>query len=108
MTLITLIFALASFAVRVFWWTQKQFSDCYTQIWNKPQPAYCGVPSELNWVMWYGPLVTVAMAVSVLVLRGQGWHSSRFTPVVVFWFSIVSCVPKVLMMLLVMSLRNMH
>jgi hypothetical protein len=108
LTALAFVVALTSFALRVFWWTHQQFAGCDVQIWNKPQPGYCGVVSLLDWVIWYGPLVSLAISAVVLLLRRQRWHSSPFTPVFVFWASALMCMRTALVMLIGFALRDMH
>jgi hypothetical protein len=108
LTLIALAVALGCFADRVFWWTHKQFADCETQFEGVPQPAYCGVVSELDWIVWYGPLVSLGLSFSVLLLRREHWHSSPFTPVAVFCFSALMSIRTVFVMLLGFVLRDLH
>jgi len=108
LTLIALIVALGCFADRIFWWTHKQFADCEMQFGEMPQPGYCSVVSELDWIVWYGPLVSLAISFSVLLLRRESWHSSPFTPVAVFCFSALMSIRTVFVMLLGFALRDLH
>jgi len=108
LTALAFVVALTSFALRVFWWTHQQFADCDIQIWNKPQPGYCSVVSLLDWMIWFGPLVSLVISVVVLRLRRQRWHSSPFTPVVVFWLSVLMLVRTVFVMLVGFALSDMH
>jgi len=108
LTALAFVVALTSFAVRVFWWTHQQFAGCTLQLWNKPQPGYCGVVSLLDWVIWYGPLVSLVISVVVLLLRRQRWNSSPFTPVFVFWASVLMCMRTAFVMLVGFALRDMH
>jgi hypothetical protein len=108
LTLIALVVALGCFAVRVFWWTHKQFADCEMKFGDMPQPAYCSVDRELDWIFWYGPLVSLGISFSVLLLRRERWHSSPFTPVAVFCFSALMSIRTVFVMLLGFVLRDLH
>jgi hypothetical protein len=108
LTFVALVVAVGCFADRVFWWRHQQFADCNIQIWNRAQPGYCGIVSPLNWVIWYGPLVSLGIAVVVLLVRRQRWHSSPYTLVVVFWCSVLMLTPTVIAMIVGFSLRDMH
>ena len=108
LTITALVVALGCFALRVFWWTHQQFADCNIQIWNRPRPGYCSVVSELDWLIWYGPLVSLVISAVILLLRRQRWHSSPFTPVVVFYSSVLMLTRTVFVMLVGFALRDMR
>jgi hypothetical protein len=108
LTLIALVVALGCFADRVCWWTHKQFADCEMKFGDMPQPAYCSLDPELDWIVWYGPLVSLGISFSVLLLRRERWHSSPFTPVAVFCFSALMSIRTVFVMLLGFVLRDLH
>src|ERR1700679_2572033 len=108
LTVVALVVALVCFADRVFWWTHRQFADCDMQIFNRPQPGYCSVVSELDWMIWYGPFISLGIAVGVLLLRRQRWHSFPFSPVVVFWLSMLMLTRTAFVMLVGFALRNLH
>jgi peptidoglycan biosynthesis protein MviN/MurJ (putative lipid II flippase) len=108
LTLIALVVALGCFADRVFWWTHRQFADCEMQFGEAPQPAYCSVVSELDWMVWYGPLVSLGVSFGVLLFRRERWHSSPFTPIAVFCISALMSIRTVFVMLLGFVLRDLH
>jgi hypothetical protein len=108
LTATAFIVALGSFLDRVFWWTHKQFADCAVQIGNVPQPRYCRAFDELDWMIWYGPLVSLAVSAVVLVLRRQRWHSSPFTPVVLFWLSVLMSIRTAFVMLVRFAMSDIH
>ena len=108
LTILAFVVALTSFALRIFWWTHQQFADCNVQIWNRPQPGYCSVVSQLDWMIWYGPLVSLAISFGALLLRHQRWHSFPVTPVVVFWCSAVMLGPTAFAMYVTFLVRDMH
>jgi hypothetical protein len=108
LTLIALAVVLTCLAGHLFWWTHSQFAECNARIWNRPQPGYCGVILELNWLIWYGPLVSLGISFGVLLLRRQRWHSSPFLPALVFWFSALLFIPTLFGMFLGAFLENMH
>ena len=108
LTLIALAVALGCFADRVFWWTHQQFADCEMQFAEMPQPAYCSVVSELDWIVWYGPLVSLAISFGVLLLRRERWHSSPFTPGAVFCLSALMSIRTAFVMLVGFVLRYLH
>jgi hypothetical protein len=108
LTLIALAVALGCFADRVFWWTHKQFADCEMQFGNMPKPGYCSVVSELDWIVWYGPLVSLGISFSVLLWRRERWHSSPFTPATVFGLSALMSIRTLFVMLVGFVLRDLH
>jgi hypothetical protein len=108
LTAVAFIVALGSFLDRVFWWTHKQFAECAAQIGNLPQPPYCRSFDQLDWIIWYGPLVSLAISALVLLLRGQRWHSSPFTPVVLFWLSVLMSIRTVFVMLVRFAMSDIH
>jgi hypothetical protein len=108
LTLIALAVALGCFADRVFWWTHQQFADCEMQLADMPQPGYCSVVSELDWIVWYGPLVSLGISFGVLLLRYERCHSSPFTPAAVFCLSALMSIRTVFVMLVGFVLRELH
>jgi len=108
LTLIALAVALGCFADRVFWWTHRQFADCEMQFADITQPGYCRVVSELDWIVWYGPFVSLGISFSVLLLRPERWHSSPFTPTAVFCISALMSIRTVFVMLVGLVLRDLH
>jgi hypothetical protein len=108
LTLIALIVALGCFADRVFWWTHKQFVDCESRFGNLPQPGYCSVISELDWIIWYGPLVSLGISFGVLLLRPERWHAPPFAPIAVFCFSALMSIRTVFVLLVGFVLRDLH
>jgi hypothetical protein len=108
LTAIALAVALGCFADRVFWWTHQQFADCEMQFGDMPQPAYCSVASELDWIVWYGPLVSLGISFGVLLLRRERWHLSPFTPAAVFCLSALMSIRTVFVMLVGFVLRYLH
>jgi hypothetical protein len=108
LTLIALVVALGCFADRVFWWTHKQFSDCQMQFGEMPQPAYCSVVPELDWIVWYGPLVSLGISFSVLLWRPERWHSSPFTPAAVCCMSALMSIRTFFVMLVGFVLKHLH
>jgi hypothetical protein len=108
LTLIALAVALGCFADRVFWWTHRQFADCEMQFADMPQPGYCSVVSELDWIVWYGPLVSLGISFGVMLLRRERWHSSPFTPAAVFCLSALMSIRTVFVMLVGLVLRDLH
>jgi hypothetical protein len=107
LSLLALLVALGSFIDRVLWWTHKQFRDCLVQT-ERPQPPYCVVSSELEWIVWYGPCVSLVIALLVLQWRSQKWHSRPFTPVVVLWLSVLMLIRTVFVMVVAFALRHMN
>jgi hypothetical protein len=108
LTVTAFLVALACFLLRVFWWTHHQFLDCALPITGTPQPWYCGVVPQLEWCIWYGPLVSLTIALIVLRMRRQSWHSSPFAPVVVFWSSVLMLFRTVFVLLIGFFLGNLH
>jgi hypothetical protein len=100
--------AVASFIDRVYWWTHQQFLDCDVQIAGRPQPPYCRAYAELDWMIWYGPLVSLAISLAVLLLRRQRWHSAPVLPVVVFWLSVLMSIRTVFVFLVGLAMGGMH
>jgi hypothetical protein len=108
LTIMASVVAFASFMDRVFWWTHKQFASCATQTWGTPQPPFCRVVSELDWMIWYGPLISLVISLIVLLLRRQRWHSSPFTPAVVLAVSALMFARTMFVMFAGLFLRDMH
>jgi len=102
------LIALICLAGRIFWFAARQFGACDLLIWNQPQPGYCGVVSELNWIIYYGPVVSIAISFAVLVLRPQRWYSSPRIPLLVFGLSALLLVPTFFGMFLRAFLGGMH
>jgi hypothetical protein len=100
--------AAASFTDRVYWWTHQQFLACDVQIADKPQPPYCRLYAELDWMFWYGPLVSLAISLLVLLLRRRRWHSSPVLPVVVFWLSALMSIRTAFVLLVGLAMRGIH
>jgi hypothetical protein len=108
LTVIALIVALGCFADRVFWWTHKQFVDCEVQFMDLPQPRYCSVVSELDWIIWYGPLVSLGISFGVLLLRRERWHAPPYSPIAVFCCSALMSIRTVFVVLVGFVLRDLH
>jgi uncharacterized membrane protein len=108
LTATAFIVALTSFLDRVFWWTHKQFADCAIQIGSVPQPPYCRAYDELDWIIWYGPPVSLVISAVVLLLRRRRWHSSPYTPVVLFWLSVLMSIRTVFVMLVRFAMSGIH
>jgi hypothetical protein len=108
LTLAAFLVALACFLTRVFWWTHHQFLDCAVQIAGRPQPAYCSAVSELEWFIWYAPLVSLLMCLIVLRRRRHSWHSRPLGPVIVFWFSVLMLTRTAFVLFVGFFLRDMH
>jgi hypothetical protein len=102
------IVALASFVDRVYWWTHRQFLDCDVQISGTPQPPQCRAYAELDWMIWYGPMVSLAIALAVLLLRRRRWHSPPYLPVAVFWLSVLMSIRTAFVLLVGMAMSGMH
>ena len=100
--------ALASFFDRVFWWTHHQFAECGLQIENVPEPPYCRAYAALDWLVWYGPLVSLLMALVVLLLRRRRWHAAPYTAVVLFWLSVLMSIRTVFVLLVGFAMSGMQ
>jgi hypothetical protein len=108
LTLAAFLVALACFLTRVFWWTHHQFLDCAVQIAGTPQPAYCSAVSELEWFIWYAPLVSLLISLIVLRMRRRSWHSRPLGPVIVFWLSVLMLTRTVFVLFVGFFLRDLH
>lgn len=108
LTATAFLVALACFMLRVFWWMHHQFLDCAIPIAGAPQPGYCSAVPELEWFIWYGPLVSLTISLIVLRMRSQRWHSSPFAPVVVFWLSALMLTRTAFVFAIGFFLRDMH
>jgi hypothetical protein len=108
LTATAFLVALACFLTRVFWWTHHQFLDCAVQIAGSPQPAYCRAVPELEWFIWYGPLVSLVISLFVLRMRHRRWHSPPYGPAAVFWLSVLMLIRTVFVILVGLFLRDLH